>query len=100
VFVLTLFISVNVTAGPNEERSLMTGLHVVCDIYCNSCETIVGWKYEKAYEPSQKYKVGKFILEKAKLKKDKDWGQPLKTPANLSVLRSDMVNDSSDDEEF
>ena len=55
-------VSVNVTAGPLEERSLMTGLHVVCDIYCNSCETIVGWKYERAYEQSQKYKVGKFIL--------------------------------------
>jgi hypothetical protein len=88
--------AVNVTAGPNEERTLMTGLHVVCDIYCNRCETIVGWKYEKAYEQSQEYKVGKFILEKAKLKKDLNWGQPVKTPAaTLSVVSEKQSSSSS-----
>ncbi|KAL0488711.1 hypothetical protein AKO1_015860 [Acrasis kona] len=64
--------AVNVSLGPNEERTLITGLHVVCDIYCNLCHTILGWKYEEAYEESQKYKVGKFILEKMKLKTIKD----------------------------
>lgn len=58
---------VNVTCGPCEERMLMTGLHSVCDIACVACEGILGWKYESAYEPSQKYKEGKYILEKMKI---------------------------------
>lgn len=55
---------VNVTLGPPEDRRLITGLHTVCDIFCRRCETLVGWTYTKAYEPSQKYKEGKFIIEK------------------------------------
>jgi len=62
--------SINVTMGPLEERNLMTGLHVVCDIYCVNCKSNVGWKYKQAYEPTEQYKVGKFVLEKTKLKKE------------------------------
>lgn len=40
-----------------EERMLMTGRHVVVDIACNSCGSVLGWKYEKAYEPSQKARM-------------------------------------------
>ena len=36
---------VNVTLGPKEERPLMTGMHTVADIYCTSCNTVLGWKY-------------------------------------------------------
>lgn len=43
---------------------LITGLHTVCDCYCITCNSVLGWKYEVAYEESQKYKEGKFILEK------------------------------------
>lgn len=58
---------VNVSVGPKEDRFMTTGLHSVADVYCNSCQQIVGWKYEEAFEKSQKYKEGKFILERAKL---------------------------------
>eukprot|EP01027_Heterolobosea_sp_BB2_P022320 GEZU01032853.1.p1 GENE.GEZU01032853.1~~GEZU01032853.1.p1 ORF type:complete len:116 (-),score=15.68 GEZU01032853.1:233-580(-) len=61
---------VNISVGPVEERTLITGLHAVCDIYCSSCQTILGWKYEKAYAEGQKYKEGKFIFEKAKIVKE------------------------------
>jgi len=65
---------VNVTTGPKEDRILITGLHTVADIYCNECESVLGWKYEQAYEESQKYKEGKFIIEKAKMTRhDVDW---------------------------
>eukprot|EP01088_Endostelium_zonatum_P005074 TRINITY_DN16500_c0_g1_i1.p1 TRINITY_DN16500_c0_g1~~TRINITY_DN16500_c0_g1_i1.p1 ORF type:complete len:112 (+),score=8.18 TRINITY_DN16500_c0_g1_i1:115-450(+) len=60
---------VNVTPGPKEERPLITGLHTVSDIQCNECQTVLGWKYDEAFEPSQKYKEGKFILEKHKINK-------------------------------
>jgi hypothetical protein len=30
----------------------------VADIFCNVCNTNLGWKYEMAFEEEQKYKVG------------------------------------------
>ena len=104
--------SVNVTLGPAVSRVLITGLHTVADIYCSSCQSVLGWKYvrpscvprarhlaepppthrgasfacgaraltfrnganlscgcpqEQAFEESQKYKEGKYIIEKAKM---------------------------------
>ncbi|KAI8913214.1 Yippee/Mis18 [Gorgonomyces haynaldii] len=55
---------INVYSGPPEERIMTTGLHIVRDIMCNECSLIVGWTYVKAYEESQKYKEGRFILER------------------------------------
>ena len=87
----------NVLLGPKEERVLMTGsaapttampaapapappwhafsspysgngrLHSVCDIYCTACSSRLGWKYLEAFEHSQKYKEGKFIVEKCRV---------------------------------
>ena len=42
---------------------MTTGRHIVRDIMCKQCSETVGWKYDKAYETSEKYKEGKFILE-------------------------------------
>jgi len=36
---------------------------VVRDISCIVCDQIVGWKYDRAHETSEHYKVGKYILE-------------------------------------
>eukprot|EP00262_Sarcandra_glabra_P007073 TRINITY_DN1963_c0_g1_i1.p1 TRINITY_DN1963_c0_g1~~TRINITY_DN1963_c0_g1_i1.p1 ORF type:complete len:130 (+),score=25.18 TRINITY_DN1963_c0_g1_i1:141-530(+) len=58
---------VNVTVGEKEERMMMTGLHTVADIFCVGCGSIVGWKYEAAHEKREKYKEGKFILERFKV---------------------------------
>ncbi|KAL2337038.1 hypothetical protein Fmac_011484 [Flemingia macrophylla] len=58
---------VNVTIGEKEERMMITGLHTVVDIFCVVCGSIVGWKYESAHEKTQKYKEGKFILERFKV---------------------------------
>ncbi|KAJ8442364.1 hypothetical protein Cgig2_018620 [Carnegiea gigantea] len=55
---------VNITVGEKEERLMMTGMHTVVDIFCVGCGASVGWKYEAAHEKSQKYKEGKFILER------------------------------------
>lgn len=64
---------VNVGCGPAEERVLLTGLHAVADIFCDCCKTTLGWKYEHAYESSQKYKEGKFIIELAHMIKENGW---------------------------
>ncbi|KAL3508704.1 hypothetical protein ACH5RR_028105 [Cinchona calisaya] len=59
--------AVNITVGPHEERMMLSGMHTVADLYCCFCGQIVGWKYEAAHEESQKYKEGKFVLERGRI---------------------------------
>jgi hypothetical protein len=54
---------VNITLAEAVERSMTTGRHIVRDISCRQCKETVGWKYDKAFENSEKYKESKFILE-------------------------------------
>eukprot|EP00164_Ancoracysta_twista_P014295 GFYU01023237.1.p2 GENE.GFYU01023237.1~~GFYU01023237.1.p2 ORF type:complete len:113 (+),score=8.61 GFYU01023237.1:113-451(+) len=61
---------INVAYGAREDRLLITGLHTVRDIFCNCCQAPLGWKYEEAHEESQKYKEGKFIVEKKRMTKE------------------------------
>lgn len=42
---LMLFVSVNICSGPKEDKLLLSGLHVVCDLFCKSCHSVIGWKY-------------------------------------------------------
>ncbi|XP_039019786.1 protein yippee-like [Hibiscus syriacus] len=66
-FHLPLFLRVNVTSGEKEDRMMMMGLHTVADIFCVGCGSIIGWKYEFAHEKNQKYKEGKYVLERFKV---------------------------------
>ena len=59
--------AVNFTMGVLEERMMLSGLHTVADIFCCCCAQIIGWKYESAHEKSQKYKEGKFVLERGRI---------------------------------
>ncbi|KAL5700203.1 hypothetical protein ACHQM5_025680 [Ranunculus cassubicifolius] len=61
---------VNVSPGPTEIRQLISGLHAVKDIYCCSCQQLLGWKYEKAYEEDQMYKEGMYVLEMQRIIED------------------------------
>ncbi|GAB2271836.1 hypothetical protein Dimus_006668 [Dionaea muscipula] len=63
---------VNVVVGCEEERNLMTGVHTVADASCCGCKEVVGWKYIKAFDESQKYKEGKFVLERYKIVEEKE----------------------------
>ncbi|CAO2652262.1 Nn.00g005450.m01.CDS01 [Neocucurbitaria sp. VM-36] len=54
-------------------RQLVTGAHTVSDISCRLCGSVLGWKYVNAEEDSQKYKVGKFILETKRVVKGVGW---------------------------
>ncbi|XP_044500140.1 protein yippee-like At5g53940 [Mangifera indica] len=59
--------AVNITVGTSEERMMLSGMHTVEDIFCCCCGQTVGWKYEAAHEKSQKYKEGKFVLERGRI---------------------------------
>ncbi|KAF6824413.1 Yippee family protein [Colletotrichum musicola] len=63
----------NVRIGKCENRQLVTGWHVVADITCALCGAKLGWKYVDAKEFSQKYKVGKFILEVERVVPFRSW---------------------------
>ncbi|KAI1625988.1 peptidylprolyl isomerase [Exophiala viscosa] len=54
-------------------RNLVTGQHIVSDISCAICGSVLGWKYVEASEDSQKYKVGKFILETKRIRTSVSW---------------------------
>lgn len=51
--------------GTKEDKMLLTGLHTIEDVACIVCTKSLGWRYVHAFNESQSYKVGKFILEKA-----------------------------------
>ncbi|KAG8931327.1 hypothetical protein FRC02_002875 [Tulasnella sp. 418] len=65
--------TVNIKLGKKEDRELLTGRHTVADIKCVGCDTSVGWTYLKAHEASQRYKEGKFIIEKERVVRDNNW---------------------------
>ncbi|KAL3576627.1 hypothetical protein D5086_021910 [Populus alba] len=68
---------VNITVGVLEERMMLSGLHTVADIFCCCCGGIIGWKYEAAHEMSQKYKEGKFVLERGRIVGEMDFSTEL-----------------------
>jgi hypothetical protein len=53
----------NIFFGNAEEKLLMTGRHVVRDIFCRICETGFGWTYDFAHEERERHKVAKFVIE-------------------------------------
>ncbi|KAN0061744.1 hypothetical protein ACQY0O_005736 [Thecaphora frezii] len=65
--------TLNTTVGQKEDRQLLTGLHTVADLKCAGCEKSVGWMYVRAWEAAQKYKEGKFIMERNALHKVNQW---------------------------
>ena len=34
---------INVFMGPESEKTMMTGVHIVSDVYCIQCSTVIGW---------------------------------------------------------
>ncbi|KAJ7902173.1 yippee-domain-containing protein [Mycena olivaceomarginata] len=65
--------AVNLKLGSREDRSLITGVHTVADAFCMGCNERMGWFYHKASDFSQKYKEGKYLLEREKLVKENAW---------------------------
>ncbi|XP_026417779.1 protein yippee-like At3g55890 isoform X1 [Papaver somniferum] len=84
---------VNVNVGAKEDRMMITGLHTVVDLFCVGCGAIVGWKYEFAHEKAQKYKVGKFILERYRVSGPDENNSRL----NLEVAQANVSDDADDD---
>ncbi|OAL43980.1 yippee-domain-containing protein, partial [Pyrenochaeta sp. DS3sAY3a] len=82
-------------------RQLVTGAHTVSDISCRSCGSVLGWKYVEAEEDSQKYKVGKFILETNRVVKSAAWddGRDAEEEQGGVAACEDVQFDSQDEDE-
>lgn len=56
---------VNVLHSDAMCRVMLTGRHMVRDVFCLNCGNKLGWMYEFATNEDQRYKEGKTILERA-----------------------------------
>ncbi|MFH4975247.1 hypothetical protein AB6A40_001956 [Gnathostoma spinigerum] len=82
---------VNIRESDVESREMMTGRHLVRDIFCKRCNTKLGWMYEFAVEPDQKYKEGRVILERKLVRESEEFDESL---AERCVLGSSPVSSS------
>ncbi|SMR56364.1 unnamed protein product [Zymoseptoria tritici ST99CH_3D1] len=86
-------------------RQLVTGAHTVGDISCALCGSVLGWKYVSAEEESQRYKVGKFILETGRVCRRDGWdgvgeeGVGGEVAVRRDVLEETVEFDSQDEDE-
>jgi hypothetical protein len=85
-------------------RQLVTGAHTVSDISCAQCGRVLGWKYVAAEEESQRYKVGKFILETQRIARSSAWeGQADHVveagPSSKPAMSEEVEFDSQDEDE-
>jgi hypothetical protein len=86
-----------------QPRQLVTGAHTVSDISCRGCGSVLGWKYVDAAEESQKYKVGKFILETRRIVKGAEWDNNVDEGSGHGAIMEakdeDIEFDSEDEDE-
>jgi len=93
-------------------RQLVTGAHTVSDISCSFCGNGLGWKYVAAEEETQRYKVGKFILETKRISSSSCWENeaddgwrdeygmpPVALPKGLDRVKEESVEFDSQDED-
>lgn len=70
------------------------------DVSCAFCGSVLGWKYDGAEEESQRYKVGKFILETKKIYSSSCWedgGWDDLTQRDVHGVHSEEPEDGSPD---
>jgi hypothetical protein len=85
-------------------RQLVTGAHTVSDISCVFCGNVLGWKYVAAEDESQRYKVGKFILETKRISTSSCWenhpgSASLDVEADIVAASDEVEFDSQDEDE-
>ncbi|KAL0452393.1 UNVERIFIED_CONTAM: protein yippee-like [Sesamum latifolium] len=62
--------AMNIVVGAKEDKQLMTGYYTIANIFCSKCGEEMGWTYVRAFDAREKYKEGRYIVEKAKIVKE------------------------------
>ncbi|KAF8210301.1 hypothetical protein K438DRAFT_1710935 [Mycena galopus ATCC 62051] len=57
----------NVTLLPGKVQLMQTGAHLLAEIQCTACTAYLGYKILRAFEKSESWKEGRFLLELAEL---------------------------------
>ena len=95
----------NTKTDAPSSRQLVTGVHTVSDVRCAFCGSMLGWKYDGAEEESQRYKVGKYILETKMICSSSNWENEMQLPPislqskGLRAGCDDVVEFDSQDED-
>lgn len=95
----------NTTLHEPVRRELSTGPHTVSDMSCLHCGRTLGWKYVAAQDDTQKYKVGKFVLEANRVCKVSSLAHPTRqdhgpgTDASEEVVTDPPIEFDSQDED-
>jgi hypothetical protein len=80
----------NITRGPSVTRNMTTGKHTICDVYCRACGAGLGWLYEKAEMSTEQYKVGKFLVEMARVVEcDEDEDNEVEKEKGMNKMEED-----------
>ncbi|GFU01584.1 protein yippee-like B0546.4 [Nephila pilipes] len=61
---------VNVHHDNAVSKNMVTGRHIVRNVYCNSCSEQLGWFYEMTFTSGQEYKEASTILEAHLIKQE------------------------------
>ncbi|PSS27422.1 hypothetical protein M430DRAFT_130939 [Amorphotheca resinae ATCC 22711] len=86
---------VNIRIGRAVNRELLTGEHVVADVSCAICQTVLGWKYVDAKEQGQRYKIGKYILETKRVIPSVSWEDGTEEPELEQAEGADRDSDEA-----
>ncbi|KAK6117744.1 hypothetical protein DH2020_044422 [Rehmannia glutinosa] len=62
--------AMNIVVGPKEDKQLITGYYTIANIFCSKCGVEMGWTYVRAFDAREKFKEGRYIVEKAKISKE------------------------------
>ncbi|CCD26940.1 Moh1p NDAI_0J00480 [Naumovozyma dairenensis CBS 421] len=54
---------INIIEGTIRTKPMATGIYKICDIECQMCQKVLGWKYLKSDSKDQKFKENKYLLE-------------------------------------
>ncbi|KJH47794.1 yippee putative zinc-binding protein [Dictyocaulus viviparus] len=54
----------NIRQGVPIIHRLITGYHIVRDVFCILCDTKLGWVYEFIQASAERYKEGKFVIDR------------------------------------
>ncbi|KAI5851596.1 yippee family protein [Morchella snyderi] len=95
-YLLSTLPAAGITLSPPTPRPLITGMHTVSDMACAVCGEGIGWKYVSAEKEDQRYKVGKYILERERVVKVSAWEQV--AGPEMAGGRGEAVDVDVDDE--
>ncbi|KAM3075189.1 hypothetical protein ACMFMG_007360 [Clarireedia jacksonii] len=88
----------NTRIGRHVNRELLTGHHVVADVNCVVCNSLLGWKYVDAKEAGQRYKIGKFILETKRVMSVGCWEDEGVSKSNAWDEENESIETKEDEE--